>query len=84
MPDAKQPVPSRPVKPGETEFTGLMDEDKTVPIEPRPLRSARSRIRAQNLTGDPTGQSPTDGGYAWNGLDRNKWKGRKLLPEQNP
>lgn len=40
---------------------------KTVPVFPRPLRRTQDRIRAQNLTGDPSGSSPTDDGTFWSG-----------------
>jgi hypothetical protein len=82
MADQKKAKPNRAPRTGETEFGGINDADKTVGIEPRPLRTAHDRIRAQNLTGDSSGNSPTDGGYSWNGLDRERFKARGLLPEQ--
>lgn len=47
-------------------FTGNVTT-KTVPVWPRPLRNWRYRLRAQNLTGDPSGSLPTDDGTFWNG-----------------
>lgn len=56
------------------------DKDKTVPKEPRPLVQNRHRMRAQALTGDPTGESPTDNGYFWQGLDIEKYRAKGILP----
>lgn len=56
------------------EYNGKMDEDKTVPILPRPLRKPQHRIRAENLTGDPEGNMPTDDLYHWQGLVRENYR----------
>lgn len=67
---------------GDTEYGFVGDADKTVPKEPRPLRELRHRMRAQNLTGDPTGNSPTDRGYSWNGLDIERYRRMGILPDE--
>lgn len=53
-----------------SEYEPKMDGHKTVPVLPRPLRRVDQRIRATNLTGDPSGQSPTDDMMFWQGLDK--------------
>lgn len=50
------------------EYNGKLDEDKTVPVLPRPLVDGNKRIRALNLTGSPTGSMPTDDQQWWRGL----------------
>jgi hypothetical protein len=52
------------------EYSGKMDADKTVHVLPRPLTRVQDRIRALNLTGDETGNLPTDNLFFWQGLDK--------------
>jgi hypothetical protein len=52
------------------EYSGKMDADKTVPVLPRPLTKLQHQIRALDLTGDPTGELPTDDGQFWTGTTR--------------
>lgn len=56
------------------EYEGKIDRgsdgrSKTVPVLPRPLKNLRSRQRAENLTGDPTGMTDVsfDNGMWWTG-----------------
>ena len=55
------------------EYSGRMDADKTIPVLPRPLKKSAHVIRALNLTGDPSGASPTDDHMFWQGLDKFKY-----------
>lgn len=74
----------------ESEFSGKMDKDKTLPIEPRPLTRPADKIRALNLTGDATGNSDTDGRFFFRGLNRDRFvalrkeslRRRKTMPDR--
>lgn len=51
------------------EYTGKIDQDKTIFVLPRPMDDPHQRIRAQNLTSDPSGRLPTDNRQWWTGTD---------------
>jgi hypothetical protein len=49
-----------------SEFNGKWDESGlSVPAHPRPLTTQRYRTRAENLSGDPTGNTPADPTKSW-------------------
>lgn len=66
----------------QSEYGFVADADKTVPKEPRPLTEVRNMKRAEALTGDKTGNSPTDRGFTWNGLDIDRYRTLGVLADE--
>ena len=50
-----------------SEFGGKWDSKKTLPVQPRPVRRAKDKLRMGYITGDSKGNSPRDNGEAWRG-----------------